>query len=54
MNKVYGPHIRITNKTTKEVKKFNKVNKTNIPDPKVDPIVVNNICCNEFDYTEQP
>ena len=28
--------------------------KTKLPSTVEDPIVVNNICCDEFDYTESP
>ena len=28
--------------------------KTKLPNTTEDPIVVNNIACNEFDYTEEP
>lgn len=52
MEKKYGPDIRISDKTTKAVENYNKVNNTNIPNPKTDPIVVNNIAWMEFDYTE--
>lgn len=48
--KEYGPKIRISDKTTKLVNKYNKSHHTNIPDPKYDPIVVNNIVTSEFDY----
>lgn len=54
MSKIYGPDIRISNKTSSKIKNLNKTNNTNIPNPKTDPIVVNNIASMEFDYTEKP
>lgn len=51
--KVYGPKIRISSKTTKDIENFNKQNNTNIPNPKTDPIVVNNIVTSEFNYIEE-
>lgn len=51
--KDYGPDIRISDKTTKLVNEYNKSHHTNIPNPKYDPIVVNNIATSEFDYTEE-
>lgn len=53
MGKVYGPNIRIPD-DNKEVEKYNKINNTKIPNPKTNDIVVNNISCMEFDYTENP
>lgn len=53
MKKFYGPKIRISDKTSRLIKKFNKLNHTNIPNPKTNPIVVNNISTSEFDYTEE-
>ncbi len=50
---IYGPKIRISNKTQKAITNFNNEHNTNIPSPKTDPIVVNNIATNEFDYTEE-
>lgn len=54
MKKTYLPKSRtdyhptesyIENKTEKEADQ-------NLPNPATDPIVVNNIACQEFDYTE--
>ena len=53
MKKFYGPKIRISSKTSRSIKNFNKLNRTNIPNPKTNPIVVNNISTSEFDYTEE-
>lgn len=50
MSKIYGPDIRISDKSSKKIK--NKI--SNIPNPKTNPIVVNNIATMEFDYTEKP
>lgn len=50
MSKIYGPDIRISEKQNNKIK--NK--KDNIPNPKTNPIVVNNIASMEFDYTEKP
>ncbi len=54
MEKIYGPNIRISSDTDKYVKKARKETKSNIPNPKSNPIVVNNIATQEFDYTEDP
>lgn len=51
--KIYGPKIRISNKAQSSIENFNNNNNTNIPNPKTNPIVVNNISTNEFDYTEE-
>ncbi len=53
MKKFYGPKIRISNKTASSIRKFNRLNHTNIPSPKTNPIVVNNIATSEFDYTSE-
>ena len=53
MEKFYGPNIRISDETDNSVKNFNKLNHSNIPNPKTNPIVVNNISTSEFDYTEK-
>lgn len=53
MEKIYGPNIRIPDDDN-EVKRYNKINNTKIPDPKTNDIVVNNISYVEFDYTENP
>ncbi len=53
MEKKYGPKIRISDKTTKSINEYNKANDTNLPNPKNDPIVVNNIITSEFDYTSE-
>ena len=53
MDRKYGPKIRISDKTNKAIENYNKVNNTNIPNPKTDPIVVNNIASMEFDYTDE-
>lgn len=54
MEKYYGPNIRISDETDKYVKKARKETHSNIPSPKSNPIVVNNIASQEFDYTEDP
>jgi len=53
MDRKYGHKIRISDKTNKAIENYNKVNNTNIPNPKTDHIVVNNIASMEFDYTEE-
>lgn len=52
--KIYGPKIRISNESEHTIKNFNNKHNTNIPSPKTNPIVVNNIATSEFDYTEEP
>lgn len=51
--KIYGPKIRISDETQSSIENFNNNHNTNIPNPKTDPIVVNNIATSEFDYTEE-
>ncbi len=54
MEKYYGPNMRISDETNKYVKKARKETHSNVPNPKSNPIVVNNIASQEFDYTENP
>lgn len=52
----YLPRERTGYKPTKEdlVSKAPDGSKTKLPSPVKDPIVCNNIACQEFDYTEEP
>lgn len=54
MEKFYGPNIRISEDTEEYIKKIRTETNSNIPNPKSNPIVVNNIASQEFDYTEDP
>lgn len=53
-NKKYPPNMRdsLQGKSEK-LKEINNKSKINLPDPKDDDIVVNNISSSEFDYTEK-
>lgn len=48
--KPYGPDIRISLETDIEIQKLQNAYNVNMPNPKTDPIVVNNISTSEFDY----
>lgn len=48
------PYLRDTfSENSDELKMINEKSKINLPDPREDPVVANNIATQEFDYTEE-